>query len=120
VRVTLWQGCSSTLPNCSPNCSTSVQLMASTVGTAGGQIIARALTSRQGTFALLRQVQAHVPEQTTNGASSSQNSAASRLFYSGAVLMSLLGFSVSLFSLTKLQSTSPPKTLISLTRSKHD
>lgn len=91
--------------------------MSSVVGSTGGQIIARALTSRQGTFALLRQAQAQAPEQTTT---TTQGGAASRLFYSGAVLMSLVGFSVSLFSLTQLQNTSPPKTLIALTRSKHD
>jgi len=94
--------------------------MASMVGSSSGQIIARALTSRQGTFSLLRQVQVHMPEHTTSGASSTQSGPASGLFYSGAVLMSLLGFSVSLFSLTQLQSTSPPKTLIALTRSKHN
>jgi len=94
--------------------------MASVVGSTSGQIIARALVSRQGTFALLRQAQAHVPEQAVNSTPSTQNGAASTLFYSGAVLMSLLGFSVSLFSLTQLQNTTPPKTLIALTRSKHD
>jgi len=94
--------------------------MASMVGSTSGQIIARAITSRQSTFALLRQAQAHVPEQTASGSTPTQSGAASGLFYGGAVLMSLLGFSVSVFSLTQMQSTSPPKTLIALTRSKHD
>jgi len=90
--------------------------MASTVGTTGGQIIARTLFPRHNFFALFRQAQVNVPE--TTGKATVEGS--SGLFYSAAVLMSLLGFGVSAFSITQLQNTAPPKTMIALMRNKHD
>jgi hypothetical protein len=48
--------------------------------------------------------------------SATSDSHTSGLFYGAAMLMSLIGFSVSVFSISQLQSAAPPKTLIALSR----
>jgi len=83
------------------------------VSLAGGHILSRvAHLPRHGLNAALHQSQMSFSEVATTSAASTDTVASSStqrrtgseaLFYSGAVLMSLLGFSVSVFSLSQLQ-----------------
>jgi len=93
---------------------------AAVAGATQGRLVARTLLHRRS-LALLRQ--AYISEETTAvGESLARRpvttdvteGSGGGLFYGAAVLMSLLGFSVSVFSLNKLQSAAPPKTLAAL------